>query len=605
MRYKHDSMLPMGAFQQRGSVVGGRSMRLHGGGYEPTEEDMRIMDLYYAAKDAGLSDREAQSSAFQQVAQETTLPTAPTGGGGYEVINIGTPDAPQTVLVDPSGQFVASVENTGYNQYGAIGGGGDAGAYTQQGFTTGQPNGSPIARDMAFIEGRDYPVGGNAANNYLGGRAAMPNAGYNFPAGSLNANIADIAKLPFGAGMGPATGKPYELKNAEGEPYKRFDAKGNLTQFVDRLSGKWTNASEVKPTGTSFDPMTGSLVTQYQYDGKTFAPTEATGGLFNASFMDPYSKDTGGFLGEGGAAKLATLVAAGFAPYALPYLATTAGLGAIGAGALYGAGTGGITGLLSKQSPQEILKRAAIGGALGGFGGYLSGGGFGDIAEAFSVADPNALTATQLDGLSSSGLFSDLDAANFMGSTLSDVGAANLMGGQLSDLGLAAQSLGYTTAEDAINAGFMDAQGVTTPLGVQRLTELGAHVAGEGSFLDKIKSVLPGGSALLQGGLALGGLAAASALAPKQSSPTTGLSAAQLQQIVSTMPSAMQGYLNMAGNAYGYGGGTIDSANANLANLFPGFSLPTAGPYFGAGRFGDYYAPQAASNTPISPTGLV
>jgi hypothetical protein len=120
-------------------------MRLHGGGYEATAEDWRIMELYDAAREAGLSHNQAQSSAFQQVAQETTLPTAPTGGGGYEVINIGTSDAPQTVLVDPSGQFVSSVENTGYNQYGAIGGGGDAGAYSG---TTAQslvPSGASVS----------------------------------------------------------------------------------------------------------------------------------------------------------------------------------------------------------------------------------------------------------------------------------------------------------------------------------------------------------------------------------------------------------------------------------------------------------------------------
>lgn len=117
-----------------------------------------------------------------------------------------------------------------------------------------------------------------------------------------------------------------------------------------------------------------------------------------------------------------------------------------------------------------------------------------------------------------------------------------------------------------------------------------------------------GSNSLLQGGLALGGLAAANALAPKAS--TTGaspgtLSSEQLKAIVATMPSAMGQYMTMASNPYGYRGGTIDSANANLANLFPNYSLPTTGPFYGAGRFGDAYAPVAASNTPISPTGLV
>lgn len=574
-------------------------------GYEATEEDMRLMDLYYAARDAGLSQQQAQASAAQQVAQETTLPTAPTGGGGYEVINIGTPDAPETVLVDPKGQFVSSVGKTGYNQYAALGGGGDAGVSYMPSFTTGQANQSPRISDNAWIEGRDYPVGGNEANNYLGGRAAMPNYG-NYPAGSLNENIANIAKLPFGAGFGRATGKPYELKNEDGEVYQRYDAKGNLTEFVDRLTGKWAKSSDVKTVGTVFDPMSGALVPQYKYGDRTFAGNITSGGSTIGPIMETYSKDTGGFLGEGGAGKLATLVAAGFAPYALPYLATTAGLGAVGAGALYGAGTGGLTGLLSGQSSQDILKRALIGGALGGVGGYLSGGGFGDIAEAFSVGDPNLLTPTQLDGLSSSGLFSDLDAANFMGSTLSDSGAAALMGGELSDIGLAAQSLGYTTAEDAINAGFMDAQGVTTPAGVERLQQLGAASAGGDSFMDRVKGLLPSSSTLLTSGLALGGLAAAGALAPKPQAPASkGPSASDLQKIVSQMPSAMQNYLNMASNAYGYGNGTPYSANANLAQLFPGFSLPTTGPFYGAGRFGDAYAPQAASTAPISPTGLI
>ena len=124
------------------------------------------------------------------------------------------------------------------------------------------------------------------------------------------------------------------------------------------------------------------------------------------------------------------------------------------------------------------------------------------------------------------------------------------------------------------------------------------------------QSLIPEGAAgsLIKGGLTLGGLAAAQALAPKASTTGAGsqnLSAEQLQAIVAGMPSAMGNYLNMANTPYAGGVGVPGSANQNLINLFPGFSLPTAGPFYGAGRFGDYYAPQAASTTPISPTGLV
>jgi hypothetical protein len=131
-----------------------------------------------------------------------------------------------------------------------------------------------------------------------------------------------------------------------------------------------------------------------------------------------------------------------------------------------------------------------------------------------------------------------------------------------------------------------------------------------GGVLGSLQSLIPEGAtgSLIKGGLTLGGLAAAQALAPKPSTTGTGsqnLSAEQLQAIVAGMPSAMGNYLNMANTPYSGGVGVPGSANQNLVNLFPGFSLPTAGPFYGAGRFGDYYAPQAASTTPISPTGLV
>lgn len=79
-----------------------------------------------------------------------------------------------------------------------------------------------------------------------------------------------------------------------------------------------------------------------------------------------------------------------------------------------------------------------------------------------------------------------LEAATLMGGTLSDAGAAAMLGGTLSDVGLAAQALGYTTASDAIAAGLMTPEGVTTALGVERLADLGAPLASEGTSLGDI-----------------------------------------------------------------------------------------------------------------------
>lgn len=193
----------------------------------------------------------------------------------------------------------------------------------------------------------------------------------------------------------------------------------------------------------------------------------------------------------------------------------------------------------------------------------------GAVATAFPVAEAGLLPATELGAI---------------GST-----AGTAAGGMSAAEAIAA------AAEGGLGAEF----------GVQ-----GALAANPG-LMASIEAMLPAGAmgSLIKGGLTLGGLAALSALAPKQGGGSTGgtpsLSADQLNAIVSSMPSAMGNYLSMASNPFGYGGGTIDSANANLANLFPNFSLPTTGPFYGAGRFGDAYAPQAASTAPISPTGLV
>jgi hypothetical protein len=122
------------------------------------------------------------------------------------------------------------------------------------------------------------------------------------------------------------------------------------------------------------------------------------------------------------------------------------------------------------------------------------------------------------------GGWSALEAANFMGAGLSDAGAASMLGGTLSDTALAAQALGYTTAEDAIAAGLMTEAGTTTPLGAERIASMAQPSGITGSEALKyarmansargIASTLTGGSG--NSGSGLGGLlapAAAAALA--------------------------------------------------------------------------------------------
>jgi hypothetical protein len=220
------------------------------------------------------------------------------------------------------------------------------------------------------------------------------------------------------------------------------------------------------------------------------------------------------------------------------------------------------------------------------------------VATAFPVEMGGLLTPTELGavGAGATGGTGALGAAG----GLTDAQAALLM-----EQGVL--PAGMQTPAAVAGAGLTDAQAAL-------LMEQGILPASmqtpAGGVLGSLQSLIPEGVAgsLIKGGLTLGGLAAAQALTPKPSTTGTGsqsLSAEQLQAIVAGMPSAMGNYLNMANTPYAGGVGVPGSANQSLINLFPGFSLPTAGPFYGAGRFGDYYAPQAASTTPISPTGLV
>jgi hypothetical protein len=118
-----------------------------------------------------------------------------------------------------------------------------------------------------------------------------------------------------------------------------------------------------------------------------------------------------------------------------------------------------------------------------------------------------------------------------------------------------------------------------------------------GSLFSKGADVLAGPyGSLIKGGLTLGGLAAASALKPKTDTSGAGgagMSAEELNAVVALMPSMVGQYTSQVGQG-GMGlptGGYNPSMDTSMANLFPGFTLPTQGPFYGAGRFGENYNP--------------
>lgn len=311
-------------------------------GYEPSEEESRQMELEHAARLAAqgytraLDDIRAQdafnAAQAQQASNQAAQEAAQAQAWASQVSN----EAAQAAAQQRADELRAAAKQQAQDV-----------AIQQR-----QQAAEQAAVNKAIKTGTEYVSPGNVEQ-------------------IRQANL--VKNTPFGVGMGQAIGRPYELLNADGEPYKRFDARGNLTEFVDRLTGKWAKASDVKPVGSVFDDIANKFITEYEYGGRKYTPNEGSGGLAKAAFMDPYSKDTGGFFGEGGLGKIATLVAAGFAPYALPYLAT-AGLGAAGAAGVYGGLTTVGKGLLEGKSFEDSLVDGLKSGAISAVtAGVLSG----------------------------------------------------------------------------------------------------------------------------------------------------------------------------------------------------------------------------------------
>lgn len=258
---------------------------------------------------------------------------------------------------------------------------------------------------------------------------------------------------------------------------------------------------------------------------------------------------------------------------------------------------GGVFGTLGSDFLEAIkdpyFKNFALAAATMAAGAALAPAASGASgAQAFPVDFSSSITTS--GGLGAGGA-----AADF-GSFIAADAAASAAGQGAFDL---AASLGMPL-DQAVTAGLINGSGNLTQAGAAALmgvpagaTSLLAPAAAApsastlGSLFSKGAEVLSGSYGdIIKGGLTLGGLAAASALAPKQKTDTgqSGFTNEQLQAIVSLMPSAMGQYL---ANAQGATPNTGIPSNS-MAQLFPGFSLPTTGAY-GAGRFGTGYAPTA------------
>lgn len=483
------------------------------------------------------------------------------------------------------------------------GGGGDAGYNVE--YALVDPKGNRIAAVMPTYD--DYGnISGYAADiSTSGGEAGGSSSFVPIDLAAINARAAQGEKA-FGTGMGPALGYEYAMKNAYGDEFRRFDAEGNLKEFLDK-DGKWQAASTFKPTGLVFNPTTGNLETAYRSPNSPRENiTEST-----ATTVNPYKEDQGGFLGEGGWQNLAKLALTGLsAGFAAPAMAALqgAGLGTIASGALYGGLTGAAGGAITGGG-EGALTGGLLGAAGGGAMAALGGGG----ADAFPVEPPNA----NFTGLET-GDFGTWGVGEFQPYAGGDVGLGsgyvtqfNPDGSYVTLAGAPDYTYSVDAAEPDVDVSSVETEEFDPNARILTLEEaenlmryniLPADMQTPAVYdwLETPKNLLSGEyGGIIKGGLTIGALAAANALKPQQDEDMVGggLTSEQLKALVDAMPSMIDQYVANAQNVppgtganyTGYNPGTPQG----LAELFPTFALPTEGPFYGAGRFGQGYAPNA------------
>jgi len=210
------------------------------------------------------------------------------------------------------------------------GSGGDSGYGIEYVLVT--PNGEiPVVQDESgqFFANIIGSSGGDSGGlNYMGAAIDIP---------SILQQQSAAASKPYGTGEGQALGYAYGIKNSNGDIYKKYDENGNLTEFLDK-DGKFQKASDVKPNGFVYNPVTGQLDTVYEYGGRK----DIIGNSYVPG-MSPYHEDQGGWLGEGGWKNMGMLA-----------------LTALSAGAAAGLGGAGMAGALGANAAESAAAISAL-----------------------------------------------------------------------------------------------------------------------------------------------------------------------------------------------------------------------------------------------------
>jgi len=193
------------------------------------------------------------------------------------------------------------------NQYSirefTTGAGGDAGYNTE--YALVDPKGNRVADVRASQDDSGNVLGYYLDNSSGSGESDSMGTQTPIDLDAINARAAK-GTVPFGTGMGPALGYAYGMKNSSGDIFRKFDAKGNLTEFLDE-HGKFQPASSFQPTGMQFNASTGNFETTYKSPNSPRENiTESS-----AATVNRYSPTSGGWLGAGGWGNIARLVVAG------------------------------------------------------------------------------------------------------------------------------------------------------------------------------------------------------------------------------------------------------------------------------------------------------